>query len=104
MLSTYTVNVGHALDLTQSSIFTRAVRRVECEDIHLVIDLKDTEEVRDSGLAMLLMLEQHNANTDEVIDIVNCSPTIKFMLQSHGILKGFRILEGRTQGRPQGMV
>lgn len=89
---TLTLNVGRALDLTQHSIFTQAVQRADSEAVRLVVDLKETEEIRDSGLAMLLMLKDRSDKTGAAIDIVNCKPTMKFLLQKRGFSDGFRFI------------
>ena len=89
-----TIEIDENLDLTSNGVFVDASRLAEHAGVGSIeVDLAKTRTMRDSGLAMLLMLNKltdRNRNRNP-IRLVNCSPQIRSRLAASSLATQFRI-------------
>lgn len=76
--SVITITVGEVLDLRFRDTFLKAIecaqRDVTCR---IVVDLRKTRRIFDSGLAMLMLLNDRTWRLSGKIRIINCNPALK---------------------------
>jgi hypothetical protein len=72
------IQVDENLDLTVHSLFAQACELVADPNPGAIeVNVGRTLNVRDSGLAMLLMLKRCASHLDQPIKLVNCSPELR---------------------------
>jgi anti-anti-sigma regulatory factor len=89
------INVGEDLDLRLSDTFLQAVSCAQ-RDVtsRIVVDLSKTRRIFDSGLAMLMLLNDRTWRLSGKIRIINCRPELKHRL-SRGLIPGmFNLVQG----------
>ena len=75
---TINIRMGKSLDLRALGMVTRVCNLVKYPQVrYVVIDLRNTRHIRDSGLAMLILLRQRIGKMVRHITIVNCRPELK---------------------------
>jgi anti-anti-sigma regulatory factor len=88
---TINIRTGESLDLSACDVVTRVCNLARYPQIHfVVIDLGNTKHIRDSGLAMLLLLGQRARKLVRRITIVNCRPEVKNRLLVSSLTKAFK--------------
>jgi len=88
----FTIETGEALDLRSCSVFLRACKLAEQSDPSVVeVNLGNTRVIRDSGLAMLLMLRDRIDRTGGCVKLLNCRPEIQTRLAGRPISAGFQV-------------
>jgi anti-anti-sigma regulatory factor len=88
---TINIRTGKSLDLRALSMVTRVCNLVKHPQIrYVVIDLKNTRHIRDSGLAMLMLLRQRIGKMVRHITIVNCRPELKERLSVRSLTTAFQ--------------
>jgi anti-anti-sigma regulatory factor len=71
------LHAGDRLDLTNCQHFLRAAYLLRNSMLdHVIIDLRATRQVLDSGLSLLLLLRRYAGERVDRISMVNCSPTV----------------------------
>lgn len=71
------LRAARCLDLSACPWFHRTVDMIGGHGIRqVVVDLGATREVRDSGLALLLMLRRHLGDGGDDLTLINCRPEI----------------------------
>jgi anti-anti-sigma regulatory factor len=84
--SVYTIEIDERLDLRFHRVFTRACELAEDADAAAIeVDLANTRQVNDSGLAMLLMLLRRAKLPRERMRLLNCHPEVRSRLCAHGL-------------------
>jgi anti-anti-sigma regulatory factor len=93
--SAITINVGEDLDLRLRDIFLRAVACAQRNVAsRIVVDLSQTRRIFDSGLAMLMLLNDRAWRLSGKIRIINCRPELKQRL-ARGLAVGkFNLVQG----------
>ena len=87
-----TIEIDENLDLTSHGVFSDASRLAGHADVRSIeVDLGKTRTVRDSGLAMLLMLSKLTDHNRNPIRLINCRPEISNRLTASGEATRFRI-------------
>jgi anti-anti-sigma regulatory factor len=89
------ISVGEDLDLRLRDTFLRAVgcaqRNVASR---IVVDLSKTRRIFDSGLAMLMLLNERSWRLSSKIRIINCRPELKHRLARGLALSKFNLVQG----------
>ncbi|MGB7930821.1 MAG: hypothetical protein WCH04_01115 [Gammaproteobacteria bacterium] len=88
-----TIEVDEVLDLQSHGIFVDACKLAEHHDQNTIdVNLRNTRNIRDSGLAMLLMLREITGCESDSIRLVNFSPEIRGQLITSKVGKQFHIV------------
>jgi anti-anti-sigma regulatory factor len=86
------IETDENLDLTSNGVFVDASRLAEHADVRSIeVDLGKTRTMRDSGLAMLLMLSKLTDRNRNPIRLVNCRPEIRRRLTASSVAAQFQI-------------
>jgi hypothetical protein len=86
------IEADERLDLSVHGVFVHACKLAEYPNLRAIeVNLGKTRHIRDSGLAMLLMLREGAGHFDKTIKLFNCSPEIRNRLQESRVLTGFQI-------------
>lgn len=86
------IETDETLDLTSNGVFLDASRLAEHPDISSIeVDLAKTLTIRDSGLAMLLMLRKLTDSNRNRIRLVNCGSLIRSRLATINMARQFQI-------------
>jgi anti-anti-sigma regulatory factor len=89
---TINIRTGESLDLSACNVITHVCNLARYRRIRfVVIDLGNTRNIRDSGLAMLILLRQRVGKMVRQITIVNCRPELKSRLSASALTTTFRI-------------
>jgi len=89
------INVGEDLDLRLRDTFLRAVGCAQMDVAgRIVVDLSKTRRIFDSGLAMLMMLDDRTWRLSGKIRIINCSPELKQRLARSLLPDRFNLVQG----------
>ena len=81
---TVTIRVGEELDRSANDIFTRAITEAQHDVGNLiVVDLANTRRITDSGLALLIKLNERSWRTACKVRIVNCNPELHYRITHH---------------------
>jgi anti-anti-sigma regulatory factor len=97
---TINIRTAESLDLTALGMITRVSTLVRYPQIrYVVIDLENTRYIRDSGLAMLILLRKRIGKMVRHITIANCRPVLKNRLSAVSLTTGFRFAEHRKPPR-----
>lgn len=84
--SVFTIEIDERLDLRFHRAFAHACELAEGARAGAIeIDLANTRHVRDSGLAMLLMLHRRAGRLRNHIRLVNCRPEVRSRLFKSGL-------------------
>ena len=87
-----TIETEESLDVTSHGVFVNASRLAKRTDVTSIeVDLGKTRIVRDSGLAMLLMLSDLTDRSRNPIKLINCSPVIRNRLTATSVATRFQI-------------
>lgn len=87
-----TIEVDERLDCSVHSAFNRACRLAEATKTrNIVVDLKKTRRIADSGLAMLMMLRNRLGRVKNRVLLVNCRPEFRKSLSMIQFPAQFRI-------------
>lgn len=90
--NTLVLRAGAHLDLTMIEQVQQTIDRLKTTTLEtLVIDLKATQKVFDSGLAMLLLLSKHAGHLKHPIYLTRCTSRIRSRLARSGLLSQFRV-------------
>lgn len=84
------IPVRDRLDLTLCTAVRRAVKDARPGRRHYRIDLGSNTEIYDSGVAMLLLLDEW-ASRDSDIELVNCPLALRSRLQHLGLRHRFLV-------------
>jgi hypothetical protein len=77
------IDVDESLDLRVHSLFVQACELVAgSESGAIEVNVANTRQVRDSGLAMLMMLGQRAAGLAGGVRLVNCAPELRRWLRA----------------------
>jgi anti-anti-sigma regulatory factor len=88
-----TIEADEDLDLRSHGTFLYACRLAQDADLWAIeVNLRKTRTVRDSGLAMLLMLRRRIGPEGNRIRLVNSNPDIRSRLLSSGVGAKFQIV------------
>ena len=80
------------LDLTSNGVFVHASRLAKHGNVKSIeVNLGKTRPIRDSGLAMLLMLRELTEAQRNRIRLVNCSPDIRDVLTASRVGVQFQV-------------
>lgn len=92
------INVGEDLDLRLSDTFLQAVSCAQRDvSSRIVVDLSKTRRIFDSGLALLMLLNDRTWRLSGKIRIINCRPELKHRL-SRGLVPGmFNLVQGSQE-------
>jgi ABC-type transporter Mla MlaB component len=86
------IEADEHLDLSVHGVFVHACKLAEYPNLRAIeVNLGRTRHIRDSGLAMLLMLREGAGHFGKNIKLFNCSPEIRNRLQESRVLTGFQI-------------
>jgi len=89
------IRVGRDLDLRLCNVFLKAAAQAQrLAASRIVVDLRQTRRLYDSGLAMLMALHDRTWYLNEKIRIINCSPEIRDRLTDDLLPKLFNLAEG----------
>ena len=92
--SVVTIRVGQDLDLRLCNIFLKAAAHAQrLAASRIVVDLRQTRRIYDSGLAMLMVLHDRAWYLTEKIRITNCSPEIRSKLTDDLLPQLFNLAE-----------
>lgn len=100
-LSTTTSDTGRtlriwaseSLDLQQHETFTKAALVASYTLINdIEIDLQNTRIIRDSGLALLMMLRRKTRRQDRRIRLINCPEELRTRFFSNALAGDFQIV------------
>lgn len=84
--SAITINVGEDLDLRLRDTFLQAVAWAQRSVARrIIVDLGKTRRIFDSGLAMLMLLNDRSWRLSSRVRIINCRPELKHRLV-HGLI------------------
>jgi len=73
-----TINVGTNLDLRLHDLFMKAIRHAQGSIRNrIVVDLEKTQRIFDSGLALLLQLDNRSWRKSCKVHIINCDPELE---------------------------
>ncbi len=87
-----TIETSEDLDLRSHSVFIHACNLAKHLDLKAIeVDLRKTQTIRDSGLAMLLMMRKRIEWESDSIKLVNCSPEIRSQLSSSNVGTHFQL-------------
>jgi len=89
------IRVGRNLDLRLCDIFLKAAAQAQrLAASRIVVDLRQTRRLYDSGLAMLMLLHDRAWYLTEKIRITNCRPEIRDRLTDDLFPRLFNLAEG----------
>lgn len=90
-----TISVGEDLDLRLRDLFMQAVVCAQ-RDVasRIVVDLRKTSRIFDSGLAMLMLLNDRAWRLSGKIRIINCRPELKHRLMRNLLTDNFNLVQG----------
>jgi anti-anti-sigma regulatory factor len=90
-----TISVGVDLDLRLRDIIMQAVVCAQ-RDVasRIVVDLRKTRRIFDSGLAMLMLLNDRSWRLSGKIRIINCRPELKHRLMRNLLPDNFNLVHG----------
>jgi len=92
--SVVTIRVGRDLDLRLCNVFLKAAAQAQrLAASRIVVDLRQTRRLYDSGVAMLMVLHDRAWYLTEKICITNCSPEIRGRLTDDLLPKLFNLAE-----------
>jgi anti-anti-sigma factor len=78
------VDVDENLDVSVHSLFVQACEAAAGSGAaEIAVNMRKARHVRDSGLAMLLMLRERAGRLGDTVRLVNCSPAFKRQLLAH---------------------
>ena len=90
--SVVTIRVGRDLDLRLCKVFLKAAAQAQrLAASRIVVDMRQTRRLYDSGLAMLMVLHDRAWYLTEKIRITNCSPEIRGRLTGGLLPKLFNL-------------
>jgi anti-anti-sigma regulatory factor len=90
--SVITIETDEELDLRSHGVFVHACKLAEHPDAKLIeVNLGKTRSIRDSGLAMLLMLCEQTGWESDRVRVINCSPEIRRRLVANSTVTRFSI-------------
>jgi len=78
---TLTISITGRFDITTYKDFSEAYKDKLDSISKWIIDMADVEYLDSSALGMLLMLRERSGSDSAVIDIINCSPSVKNILK-----------------------
>lgn len=88
---TISIRAGESLDLSACDVVTRVCNLAKHPHIRfVVIDLENTKHIRDSGLAILILLRQRARKLVRQITIVNCRSEVKSRIFASSLTTAFR--------------
>jgi anti-anti-sigma regulatory factor len=88
---TINIRTGESLDFSTCGMVTHVCNLAKHPQIrYVVIDLGNTKHIRDSGLAMLILLRQRIRKLVWQITIVNCKPELKNRLSVSSLTTAFQ--------------
>ena len=89
------IHVGRNLDLRLCDIFLKAAAQAQrLAASRMVVDLRQTRRLYDSGLAMLMLLHDRAWYLTEKIRITNCRPEIRDRLTDDLFPRLFNLADG----------
>lgn len=87
-----TIETDEDLDLRSHGVFVHACTLAEHPELKAIeVNLGKTRNIRDSGLAMLLMLRERTGWDGNRIRLVNCSPGIRSRLAASSLGEQFQL-------------
>ncbi len=87
------VDVGTTLDCSKSGLMQATARMMKAKTIGAVmLDLRDTQQLRDSGLALLLNLHRRAQAAQQQIYLMHCPQELRQRLAAVGIDRLFRFV------------
>ena len=87
------IRTGESLDLSACNVITRVCNLASYRQVRfVVIDLGNTSNIRDSGLAMLILLRQRIGKMVRQITIINCRPEVKSRLLVSSLTTDFHFV------------
>jgi anti-anti-sigma regulatory factor len=88
-----TIETDEDLDLRSHGVFVHACRLAEEPNLRAIeVNLGKTRKIRDSGLAMLLMLRERMGREANGIRLINCSPEIRSRLAASSVGTQFQLV------------
>lgn len=88
---TITIHVRGRFDFNLVQDFRNAYRTINQPQAEYVIDLKDTEYMDSSALGMLLHLWKFAGGPNSHVEIINCRPGVRKILEITHFDKKFKI-------------
>jgi anti-anti-sigma regulatory factor len=87
-----TIDVDENLDLSLHSLFVRACELAAASDSDAIeVNVANIRHVRDSGLAMLMMLRDRARRRGDRVKLVNCGPELRRRLLAGRIGANFSL-------------
>lgn len=87
-----TLATSEILDFSVCQEFWHAAQQARDRDVIFIIDMGQTERIRDSGYALLLMLKECTGKDQSDINIVNCRPELQRDLQARDFDRYFTFM------------
>jgi len=84
------ISIRGRFDFSQISEFRQSYESQD-KSLAFIIDLRQTEHIDSSALGMLLNMRQYLGGDQATIEIVNCSPGVRKILQISRFDKKFSI-------------
>ncbi|MCG7898771.1 MAG: STAS domain-containing protein [Candidatus Thiodiazotropha weberae] len=86
------IHAAKTLDCSAQGTFVEACQCARQNHIQvMVVDLNATQNIRASGLGILLMLSKKMEYSPFKIQIENCQPDVKVLLSENRLFSGFSI-------------
>jgi anti-anti-sigma regulatory factor len=87
------IETDEDLDLRSHGVFVDACKLADDPHLKAIeVNLGRTRNIRDSGLAMLMMLRESTSRVSNRIRLVNCSPEIRSRLAASSIATQFQLV------------
>ena len=92
-----TIKVGDDLDLRLHDLFLEALEQAQHDaGSRIVVDLSNTRRIVDSGLALLMLLDERSWRLACKVRVENCRPELQHRL-GHGLPHGMFNLSSNCQ-------
>ncbi len=80
------VDVGDELDISRSALMRSVTHMMRAKTIGTVmVDLRETKQLRDSGMALLLNLHRRAKAAQQQVYLLHCPPEFRHRMSAAGI-------------------